>query len=192
MSVAAWYRRYTAHADPATAASNLVALVVGGNGPFYPLYVLALIGWNRSGAWLTMLATPFFLAIPALSHRHPAASRVALVVVGGVNTVWCTALLGSATLLPLFLLPCIILATLLFRTAERRCALLLLSLAIAALIWLTEWPLPGLMPLSAAQASALARLNAISVATLSGFVALTLANVMQALAVPAHPGTPGR
>jgi hypothetical protein len=43
MTVAAWLRRYAAHPDPATATANLVALVVASNGPFYPLYVLALV-----------------------------------------------------------------------------------------------------------------------------------------------------
>jgi hypothetical protein len=180
MTVAGWLRSYSAHPDRATAASNLVALIVAGNGPFYPLYTQALIGWGNLGAWLTMLASPFFALVPALSRRHSRAGRAALPLIGIVNTVWCSALLGSASAVELFLLPCIALTALLFRRDERWVALLLMGLAIGAQVWLTEFPLIGLMQLSASQAASLARLDVISVATLTGFVALTLANVLQA------------
>lgn len=180
MTLAGWLRSYSAHPDRATAASNLVALVVAGNGPFYPLYVQALIGWDNPCAWLTMLASPFFALVPALSRRYSRAGRAALPLIGIVNTVWCSALLGSASAVELFLLPCIVLAALLFRRDERWVALLLMGLAIGAQVWLTEVPLIGLMELSANQAASLARLDVISVATLTGFVALTLANVLQA------------
>jgi hypothetical protein len=53
------------------------------------------------------------------------------------------------------------------------------GLAISMHIWLTECPLVGLMQLGASRAASLARLDVISVATLTGFVALTLANVVQ-------------
>jgi hypothetical protein len=173
-----WLRRYVAHPDPATAAANLVALVVAGNGPFYPLYALALIGWDQSGVWLTMLASPLFALVPALSHRWSCAGRASLPLIGIVNTVWCSALLGSASEVGLFLLPCIVLAALLFRDDERWVLWLVVVLAVAALVWLTELPLVGLMHLTESQAAALARLDAISVATLSGFVALQMAKLV--------------
>jgi len=179
MTVADWLRSYVAHPDRATAASNLVALVVAGNGPFYPLYTQALIGWDKSGAWLTMLASPFFALVPVLSRRQSRAGRAALPLIGIVNTIWCSALLGTASGVGLFLLPGIALAALLFRRDERWVALLLMGLAIGVQIWLTEFPLIGLMELSASQAASLARLDVISVASLTGFVALTLANVLQ-------------
>jgi hypothetical protein len=87
MRAAAWLRRYAAHPDPATAATNVVALVVASNGPFYPLYVLALIGWDHTGAWLTMLASPLFLVVPALSRASPRAGRAALPLIDITNTV---------------------------------------------------------------------------------------------------------
>jgi hypothetical protein len=93
-----WPGRYVGHPDPATAAANLVALVVAGNGPFYPLYVLALIGWDHDGAWLTMLATPFFAAVPAVSRWRSWAGRGALPLVGIANTVWCSALIVPAAM----------------------------------------------------------------------------------------------
>jgi hypothetical protein len=173
-----WLRRYSAHPDPASAAANLVALVVAGNGPFYPVYALALIGWDHSAVWLTMLASPFFALVPALSRRSSRAGRTALPMIGVVNTVWCAALLGTASAVGLFLLPCIVLAALLCRDDERWLMWWVMGLAVGALVWLTEFPLDGLMDLTEAPEAALARLDAISVATLSGFVALQMAKLV--------------
>jgi len=173
-----WLRRYAAHPDPATAAANLVALVVAGNGPFYPVYALALIGWDHGGAWLTMLASPFFALVLALARRGSSTGRAALPLIGVVNTVWCAVLLGTASAVGLFMLPCIVLAALLFRDDERWLMWWVIGLAVGALVWLTEFPLRGLMDLTDAHEAALARLDAISVATLSGFVALRMANLV--------------
>jgi hypothetical protein len=179
MNLMGGLRRYAAHPDPATAAANLVALVVAGNGPFYPLYVIALIGEVHAGLWLTMLASPFFFAVPAISRFASCAGRAALPLIGTVNTIWWAALLGGGSQVGLFLLPCATLAALPFRSDERRLALLLVGLAVVALVLLTELPPVGLLGLSMDQAAALARLNTISVATLTGFVALTLANALR-------------
>ena len=187
MKAAAWLRRYAAHPDPATAAANLVALVVAGNGPFYPLYVLALIGWDRAGAWLTMLASPVFFLVPAISRQCPRAGRAALPLIGIANSVWCAALLGCASGVGLFLFPCIVLAALVFRADERWLALLLIGFGIGSLTLLTEVPFSGLMVVSLDGVAALARLNAISVATLTGFVALTLINVLRARKLSPSP-----
>ena len=172
--------RYTAHADPRTASANLIALVVAANGPFYPIYVLALIGWNHPGAWLTMLASPLFALVPALSRQHMRAARAALPLIGIANTWWCSALLGSASDVEFFLMPCVVLPALLFDDAERPLGLAIIVLAIASLIQLTEFPFAGLLHLNTDDAAALARLNAISVATLLGFIALTLGKLLRA------------
>ena len=42
-------RAYGAHADPATRIGNTIALLVGFNGPFYPLYVWFLLPEARAG-----------------------------------------------------------------------------------------------------------------------------------------------
>ena len=176
MNALAWLRRYAAHPDPATAVANLVALVVAGNGPFYPLYVLALIGWDRAGAWLTMLASPLFFAVPALSRGSPRAARMALPLIGIANTVWCAALFGPTSGIALFLLPCIVLALLVPHTDERYLALPLAGLAIACMIVLTEFSFSGLMYVEPTAAASLARLNLLSGTILTAFVALSLAN----------------
>ena len=179
MNPAAWLRRYAAHPDPATAAANLVALVVAGNGQFYPLYVVGLIGGGWGAPALTMLATPLFFAVPAVSRWNGRWGRAALPLVGIANSVWCTILLGADTLVGLFLLPCVVLAALLFRTGERRLALLLMGVGLAALVALIEYPPAGLAGIGAPDAAALARLNTISVGTLTGFLGLTFAGVLR-------------
>ncbi len=40
---AARARRYCEHPDPRVAAGNVVALMVGANGPLYPIYVWYLV-----------------------------------------------------------------------------------------------------------------------------------------------------
>jgi hypothetical protein len=186
MKAAAWLRRYAAHPDPATAAANLVALVVASNGPFYPVYVLALIGWDRAGAWLTMLASPLFFAVPALSLRSARAGRIALPLIGIANTVWCAVLFGPASGIALFLLPCIVLAILVPHADERRLALFLAGLAIACMIFLTEIPFTGLLVVGPIATASLARLNLLSSTTLTAFVALSLADLR------VSPEKPGR
>jgi hypothetical protein len=179
VSVIAWFRVYAAHADPSTAAANLVSLVVAGNGPFYPLYVLAAIGRADARACLTVLASPLFLAIPALSRRSSVAGRLALPLAGTLNTLWCVALFGSDSSVGLFLLPCIVLAVLLFRIEERGTRLLLIGLVLTAQIALSEKHFVGLVPLGPGDAASLARLNSISVATLMAFIAITLARLVR-------------
>ena len=91
-------RAYGAHADPATRIANTIALLVGFNGPFYPLYVWFLLPEAGPAALATMAMSPAFLAIPWLSRRSAVAARAALPVVGLVNTVWTAALLGAGLL----------------------------------------------------------------------------------------------
>jgi hypothetical protein len=178
MNVVSWLRRYAAHPDPATAAANLVALVVASNGPFYPLYVLALIGWDRSGVWLTTLASPLFFAVPALSQGSPQVARLALPLIGIANTVWCAALFGSASGIALFLLPSIVLALLVPHSDQRRLGLVLAGLAIACMIFLTEFSFGGLIDLSAMAAASLARINLLSATILTAFIASGLADAL--------------
>ena len=91
-------RAYGAHPDPATRIANTIALLVGFNGPFYPLYVWFLVPEAGHAALATMAMSPVFLAIPWLSRRSAAAGRAALPVAGLANTVWTAALLGPAVI----------------------------------------------------------------------------------------------
>lgn len=87
MNLLARCRAYAGHPDPAAAATNVVALVVALNGPFYPLYIIGLIGWAGVSTFATMLSSPLFFAVPWLSRRSSLAGRVALPLIGTINTV---------------------------------------------------------------------------------------------------------
>lgn len=168
---------YTDHPEPLTAATSLTAFVIGANGPFYPFYLFIMIGSTALPVFLTMLASPLFLAIPFLARRHPRVGRMALPVLGTLNTVWCIKLLGMDSGVALFLLPCIGLAGLSFTTAERRLSLSLLALPFAFFLWQTHGPGLGapLLSFTPAQAAALRGLNIASVGTLTAFIGLVYA-----------------
>ena len=130
-------RAYAASDDTRVATANLIALVLAWNTPFYPLYLLAAGGNAMSpGAWLTLCSFPVFLAVPAATRRRPFAGRAFLAIACILNTVFCTWLLGEASGTALFLLPCIVLAALLFRRAERLAlaAFLVFPLIVGALL----------------------------------------------------------
>ena len=58
------YTDYIGHPDPLMEAGNLIALMVGTNQPFYPIYLAMIVG---TGAWraLPLLASmPVLLADP--------------------------------------------------------------------------------------------------------------------------------
>ncbi len=167
---------YLAHPDPLTAATNLIAFVVGANGPFYPLYAVLLIGAPGASTLFTMLSSPFFLAIPALSKRHGLAGRIALPIVGTLNTVWCTKLIGVPSGVELFLLPCITIAALSFRRSERLLMLPLTGLPMCLYLLLHHRYGIPLLGFSPDQYGALLSLNAASTGTLTAFLGLVYAN----------------
>lgn len=179
---------YGAHPDPATRAINLVALVLAWNGPFYPAYVIALLGRPGLGALLTMLASPFFYAVPWISRRHAGAGRIALPLFGILNTLYCVKLFGTDAGIELFFIPCILLAALLFRRAEVWPKWLLIGAAFV------QFWLPGrifgapILHFGGPALTKLAALNLLSVASLSGFIALRFAGVFREVAAaPAKP-----
>jgi hypothetical protein len=126
-------RRYAASDDPRVARANFIALLLASNTPFYPLYVFAAGGAGMwPGAWLTLCSFPFFLAVPAITRRNRWVGRIFLAFAGLLNTLFCTWVLGEASGTELFLLPCIILAALLFRRAERMTLVVMLYAPVAA------------------------------------------------------------
>jgi len=170
--------RYVAHDDPAAALVNLVALVVAGNGPLYPLWVVAFTGHDGWISLVTMGATPFFFAIPWLMRRSSVLGRLAIPVVGTLNTVWCTKLFGASSSVGLFFLPILLLACLLYRRRER--ALLLLALAFpfaASFIPERLYGLP-IASFTAGEIESLAALNLGSVIMLMAFLAWQFAALL--------------
>lgn len=183
-------RRYMAAEDPRVATANLIAMVLAWNTPFYPLYVLGTAGAAmQPGAWFTALAFPAFLAVPAVTRSYPLGGRVLLATTGLANTVYCTWLLGEAAGAQLFLLPCIVLAPMLFRLRESAALYTFLGLPILA-----GAALHGNYPVSSVQCMgdscpALRWLNIISVICLLGFLGLlALRRLIQSDKPPLNEG----
>ena len=169
---------YASHDEPLTAAGNKVALVLAGNTPFYPLYVVGLAGSEGMPALLmTLCAFPFFAMVPAISRRHPLLGRATLSLAGSVNTVFCTWLLGERSGTELFLIPCITLASLLFGAGERFWMLLLAALPLAAYILLHGHYAGPPHPYQDDAYAALLSMNAISVGTLSIFLGIVFSGL---------------
>jgi hypothetical protein len=77
------------------------------------------------------LSTPAFAAVPAAARRHSLAGHALLPLAGVANTLLGMKLFGSGAMVELFLLPCLLLAVVLFRSSERRVMATLLASAIA-------------------------------------------------------------
>ncbi len=173
-----WLRGYMGHPDPQAAAANWVAMVVGWNTPFYPLYLLAMPGGGIFPAgWLTLLATPFFLAVPAVTRRAPLLGRLMVPGFGAANCVFGSWVLGPQSGTPLFLIPCAILAALLYKPGEKLVRLALLGAVLAAFLFCTYWE-TSLTTLAPDTLAAITRLNAFSVLCLIAFIALIYAPLM--------------
>ena len=171
-------RAYAHHRDPSTAAVNVIALVVGCNGPFYPLYIVAMFGAAGLPSFLTCVSSPCFLAIPWLARRYPVAGRAALPVIGTLHTVWCTKVLGVGSGVELFFLPCIMIAALLFWPQRKWPAFFLMGLSIVPMLAPGSFYGASILKLAAEDAARLASLNLISVALLIGFIALQFAGAL--------------
>ena len=125
-------RSFASHPDPLAEMSNWVALAIGSHLPFWPLYVLWAAGWQ---AWpsslLTAAMAPIFLAIPVISRQSGLLGRLALPIMGIINTVFTIWVLGVNSGTEVFLVPCAVLAALTFRKKERP---LMLGLTILPLV----------------------------------------------------------
>ena len=169
---------YAANEDPLAAAGNTVALVLASNTPFYPIYVLVLAGsGGMPWLWLTLLVFPFFLAVPAVSRHHPLLGRSMLSLSGTANTVLCTWLLGENSGTELFLIPCITLASLLFRAGERLLMLILAVLPLGAYYFMHGRYGPPPFRYSDEAYASLFTMNAVSVGTLSIFLGIVFSRL---------------
>ena len=173
-----WLGTYASIDEPLAAAGNKVALVLAGNTPFYPMYVVGLAGSEGMPALLmTLFAFPVFAMIPAVSRRHPLLGRAMLSLAGSFNTLFCTWLLGEKSGTELFLIPCLTLASLLFGAGERFWMLLLTALPLGAYVLLHgHYGSPPHLYQDDAYAS-LFSMNAISVGTLSIFLGIVFSGL---------------
>lgn len=161
--------------DPLTQASITVAWVILLNKPFYPLYIWYLVGSGVSASLATLIAMPFYLAIPLIARRSPFLARVALPIVGTLDTFFETKLFGHASGTELFFAACIMLVALSFCDRERWWQR---GLAVAVfVIFLISRNVIG-TPLHIwpdADLAILFNLNALAVASLMTFIALRYA-----------------
>ena len=167
-------REYVKSSDPLTSAAGMIAIVVAGNQPFYPLYLHAVVGAAAWPAWLTLFSTPFFAAVPAVARRYSLVGRAMLPLVGVANTVLCVKLLGVASAVELFLLPCILLGTILFRPGERTVMALVLASAPVAYFALDGSLGPALEVFRPEEYRSIVTVHAVSVAALTAFIGLML------------------
>jgi hypothetical protein len=177
--------RYLDHPQAETRLTSKVALVVGGNGPFYPLYLYWLTPEAGPVALLTMVAAPLFLAVPLIARMSGPAAQMALVLTGLANVLWCTALLGPASGVPLFALPCVAIALTAWR--RQRVMLALLGLCLAAQQAAMRWPWPPLTGLAPERQADLLVMNATSVGALTAFLVLAAAGELRRPAPHALP-----
>jgi hypothetical protein len=171
--------RLTGNVDPLVSTASLIALVVAWNAPFYPLYVWAVAGaGGMPWALATTASLPFFGAVPFVARRFPLAARIMLPLVGTINTAWCSVLLGQAAGEELFLIPCGMIAVLLFRPRERLLMAVVAAAPLAAHLLLAgRYPVPPHV-YTVAQYASLTSMNAISVAMLTAFVGFLFAGVL--------------
>jgi hypothetical protein len=164
--------------DALTQASVTIAWVIICNKPFYPLYVWWLLGTGVTVSAMTLASTPFFLIIPWVARRSAFHARLALPLLGTVDTVFETWIFGRASATLLFLAPCMMLAALSFRPEEKwwqRGLACFIYLCFAACWWLVG---PPQFPWDARQLSTLLGVNAFAVASLMAFIALRYAGIL--------------
>jgi hypothetical protein len=163
--------------DDLTRATVTIAWVIVLNKPFYPLYVWWVAESGVRASCSTLIATPFFLAIALLAGRSPLAARLALPLVGAVDTLVATKFLGFSTGTMLFLAPCIMLAGMSFHREEvwwQRGMAAVLFVVFAASYGRLGVPVHQWLP---GEAEAMLGLNAFAVASLMAFVALRYAGI---------------
>jgi len=130
-----WLGDYLSNPDPLAEFAGKVALIVAFNQPFYPLYLHAIVGSAAWPAWLTLLSTPLFVAVPYAARHHSIAGRALLPIAGVMNTILCVKLFGAASGVELFFIPCVLLAAIIFRSDERLVSVPLLGLPFASYLF---------------------------------------------------------
>jgi hypothetical protein len=165
---------YLASDDPLVAASNTIAFLLACNLPLYPLTLWLVTGEYATATFLTALNAPVFLAVPAVSRRHPLAGRVLLIVTGTINSFVSTKVTGQMSGVELFLIPCVVVAVLVFRKGEYAWAWGLIAAIVAAFAALHDRLGEPVQTWAPDIYAGLQRANAVSVVLLTGFIAIAL------------------
>jgi len=163
--------------DPLTGATVTVAGVLVLNKPFYPLYVWYLVGSGVQTSLASLIATPFFLAIPFVARRSSLAARVALPLIGTLDTVFETKVFGTASGTELFFAACILLVALSFRPGEAWWQRFAAIFVFVAFVFSRNWIGMQIHNWSSSDLSILLNLNAFAVASLTTFISLRYAGI---------------
>lgn len=167
-------------AAPRAGLAARVALVVALNQPFYPLYFY----WAVSPVFLpscaTFLSTPFFAAVPATLRRSTLLGRALLLGAGLGNVLICRVVFGSASGVDVFLLPCLVLAALLFWPTERVVAVAFSAAAFAVYLSPDAALRAPLHPYDEDAYAAMRRLNFLSAAGLTALIGFMAARIADA------------
>ena len=165
--------------DPLTAATITIVWVIVLNKPFYPLSIWWLVGNGVDASLISIASAPFFLAIVFLAKRSSLAARIALPVVGTVDTVFETKLFGTGAGTELFFAACIMLAALSFRAHEKLWQWAVTGFIFAAFLF-SRYAIGGALHLwSASDLAILLNFNAFAVACLTAFIALRYAGMVR-------------
>jgi hypothetical protein len=170
-------RAVTRPVDDLTKATVTVAWVIVLNKPFYPVYVWWLVGSGIMMSMVTWVSIPFFLAIPFIAVRYPLAARVALPLVGAIDTVLDSAFFGKSSATLLFLAPCMALSMVSFRPDEawwQRGLVCFVFLVFVISWWQVGAPA---FPWAPDQIATLATINVFSVASLMAFIGLRYSGI---------------
>ncbi|WP_374638683.1 hypothetical protein [Agrobacterium salinitolerans] len=166
--------------DDLTKATLTVVWVIILNKPFYPLYVWYLVDADAAVTSLvTLLSVPFFLLILLLAKQSHLAARLALPLVGTLDTLFETAIFGHRSGTEFFFAACIMLATISFRADEKRWQYATAILVFIAFFCSRTFLGAGLQSWSADDLATLLNLNAFSAAGLMAFIALRYAGLSQ-------------
>lgn len=165
-------RGASAKQDALTAATVTVAWVIIANKPFYPPTIWWVVGNGVEAAWISVLSMPCFLAIPFIARRSALAARIALPLVGTVDTVFETKLFGTGSGTELFFAACMMLVALSFRASEKLWQIGLTGVVFAGFLTTRYLIGDALHIWSAEDLGKLFNLNAFAVACLTAFIAL--------------------
>lgn len=153
-----------------TDAVVAVAWLIVANKPVFPLYVWWFVGTGTATAFVTAMSAPAFLAIALFGRRHALAARLALPLVGAVDTIFATKLFGAASGCELFFVPCVLLAIVGFTPAEGRWAKGLIAVLFGGFVASHGHLGAALGPWTSAEAARLLDVVVFAVASLTAFI----------------------
>jgi hypothetical protein len=163
--------------DPLASAGAAVAWVVVANKPFYPITIWWFVGGGFEASLATLIAAPFYAAVPFVAARSPLAARAATPAIGLADSLLATKVFGTGSGTELFLFACGLLAALSFRRNEVWWSRGLIGLIFLAFVGMRLGGGSALYGLPPDQLGRLLELNIFSAASLFAFIGLRFAGV---------------